>query len=61
MPIEIRELNIRTTVNQQSATGNAQSNQSAQGGGGISEEEKEALINECVQRVISKIKSNQER
>lgn len=61
MPIEIRELNVRATVNQQSANSNAQQGQSAHGGGNMSDEEKEEFIKECVQRVMSKIKSNMER
>lgn len=59
MPIEIRELNVRATVNQQSASSNAQNNNTSQAGN--SEEQKEELIKECVQRVLSKLKSMQER
>ncbi|MCM8525136.1 MAG: DUF5908 family protein [Lentisphaeraceae bacterium] len=52
MPIEVRELIIRTEVEA-----------SAQAGGGASDSgsDKQALIQECVEQVLKKLKQQKER
>jgi hypothetical protein len=57
MPIEIRELNIKTFVNDNTlpgATGQS-------GGGRISSEEKENIISHCVEQVMQRLKDKEER
>ena len=53
MPIEIRELVIRTTV-QESAGGQA----AGRGGGG---EEREEIIADCVEQVMAILREQEER
>lgn len=54
MPIEIRELIIKTTVD---ANASSQGSSSQNGG----EEEKHALIQECVDKVMEILKEKSER
>ncbi|MVM33498.1 hypothetical protein GO755_25905 [Spirosoma sp. HMF4905] len=62
MPIEIRELHIRVTVNAPSAGGGATAQPASQppasGGSG---EDKDALIAECVEQVLQILQEKQER
>ena len=62
MPIEIRELNIRVSVNQSPAesneSGGAASGGGQQGGGGG---DKDQIVAECVEQVMDILKNKLER
>ncbi|GAB3027943.1 DUF5908 family protein [Spirosoma pulveris] len=60
MPIEIRELHIRVTVNAPAAEGGASSPSAPPAGGGGSAD-KEALVAECVEQVLQILREKQER
>jgi hypothetical protein len=58
MPIEIRELTIKVTVDQP----NPQEKQSTGGGQGEgSKEDKDAILSQCVEQVLNIIQSKKER
>ena len=58
MPIEIRELNIRVSVNQSPAEqGSAAGGGGAQGGGA----DKDQIIAECVDQIMEILKNKNER
>ena len=58
MPLEIRELVIRTTVDNRAS----QSNQSIQVGSGVlSPEEQKKMIAACVKQVMAALRSRRER
>ncbi len=59
MPVEIKELHIRVTVNQPQPAGSAPAGSSA-GDAGKSDD-KEALIEQCVEQVFDLLKSKNER
>lgn len=60
MPIEIRELNIRVSVNQSPAEqGSPAGGSSAQGGGGGAD--KDQIIAECVDQIMEILKNKNER
>jgi len=57
MPIEIKELNIRTFVND-----NSQSDaKGMQGGGKLPPDEKACIISACVEQVMQLLKDKEER
>jgi hypothetical protein len=58
MPVEIRELQINVTVNQQNASSAAPSQGGAPSGGA---EERKKLINQCVEQVLDIINNKKER
>jgi hypothetical protein len=59
MPIEIRELNIRVSVNQSPAEqGSPAGGGGAQGGGGA---DKDQIIAECVDQIMEILKNKNER
>lgn len=58
MPVEIKELQIRVTVNQ--PAGEAQNNAAAGGGAG-EKEEKEAIIRQCIEQVMDLLNQKKER
>ncbi|MCX6218593.1 DUF5908 family protein [Spirosoma sp.] len=60
MPIEIRELHIRVTVNAPAGGGSAPSPSAPPAGGGGSAD-KEALVAECVEQVLQILREKQER
>ena len=59
MPLEIKELIIRVSVNQPGQQ--APSAQSAATQSGDNKDEKEALINQCVEQVVDILKNKKER
>lgn len=61
MPVEIRELHIRVTV--QSDAGKQQSAQKSQQGAGVPSggADKDVLIAECVEQVLEILQSKKER
>lgn len=59
MPIEIRELQIKVTVNQ--PDGNKSTTPMAAALGPESNEEKTALINQCIEQVIEIFENKKER
>ena len=56
MPIEIRELHIRATVNQDDSTGGKTPVSAT-----ISQEDKDAIIAECVEKVLQVLKKKKDR
>ena len=58
MPIEIRELNIRVSVNQSPAEQGSPAGGGAQGGGGA---DKDQIIAECVDQIMEILKNKNER
>ncbi|WP_162996304.1 DUF5908 family protein [Mucilaginibacter celer] len=58
MPIEIRELNIRVSVNQSPAEQDAKPSGSSGGGGGA---DKDEIIAECVEQILEILKNKNER
>ena len=58
MPVEIRELQINVTVNQQNGAAAAPSSGSAPPGG---DAEKKNLINQCIEQVMDIINNKKER
>ena len=61
MPVEIRELQINVTVNQQGGGGAGSAAPDSTAGGGGDEDEKKALINQCVEQVIEIFNNKKER
>ncbi|MEO6548942.1 MAG: DUF5908 family protein [Ferruginibacter sp.] len=61
MPLEIRELQINVTVNQQGASGAAGTASNSASGGAANADEKKALVNQCVEQVIDIINNKKER
>ena len=59
MPIEIRELIIKTTLVDQSSSD--EDTDEAEGSGGISEMDREALITQCVDAVLKILQRREER
>jgi len=59
MPIEIRELNIRVSVNQSPAEQGSSGGGGAQGGGGGAD--KDQIIAECVDQIMEILKNKNER
>jgi hypothetical protein len=59
MPVEIRELQIRVTVNQQSS-GAVSPPASLEPGRG-NEDEKKGIINQCIEQVLEIINNKKER
>ncbi|MGZ5189714.1 MAG: DUF5908 family protein [Flavisolibacter sp.] len=59
MPLEIKELIIRVSVNQPGQQ--ASSPQSTSSPQGNNKDEKESLINQCVEQVIDLLKNKKER
>jgi len=57
MPIEIRELTIKVTVDQP----NPQEKQSAGGQGEGSKDDKDAILSQCVEQVLNIIQNKKER
>jgi len=57
MPLEIKELHIRVTVNQPQAGAEAP----AAGNGGGKNDDKELLIQQCVEQVMDMIHNKNER
>lgn len=60
MPLEIKELHIKVTVNQPTQ-GQQPANASAGGGAGKAGDEKEAIISQCVDEIIGIINNKKER
>ena len=60
MPIEIKELHIRVTVNGAEGGANKSTQDQKQGGGGGSAD-KEAIIAECVEQVLQILQDKKER
>lgn len=58
MPIEIRELNIRVSVNQSPAE---QDSKPSGGGGGQGGGDKDEIIAECVEQILEILKNKNER
>lgn len=58
MPLEIKELHIKVTVNQPQGNTNLQSTAA---GNTTAQEEKEALIRQCVEEVLQVIHDKKER
>ena len=58
MPIEIRELNIRVSVNQSPAEQDSKPGGSSGGGGGA---DKDEIIAECVEQILEILKNKNER
>jgi hypothetical protein len=58
MPVEIRELQINVTVNQQNAASEAPR---AEGNAGGGEQDKKNLINQCIEQVMDIINTKKER
>jgi hypothetical protein len=59
MPVEIRELQINVTVNQQQAgSGNAPAGDAA---GKSSEDDRKNLINQCLEQVLDILENKKER
>jgi hypothetical protein len=58
MPVEIRELQINVTVNQQGGAPGATPEPSPGGG---KEDEKKALVNQCVDQVLEILNNKKER
>jgi hypothetical protein len=62
MPLEVRELNIRVNINDSGGNHNGRDNQTGSAGSGAqSEEEREALIQAAVERVLEILKEKMER
>ena len=59
MPVEIRELQINVTVNQQGQGGGAASAGGAAHEGG--DDEKKAIINQCIEQVLEIFNNKKER
>ena len=59
MPVEIKELQINVTVNQQG--GGATTPAAGASSGGATEDEKKALISQCVEHVIEIFSNKKER
>lgn len=59
MPIEIRELQIRVTVNQ--PEGQPQAPQAAARDAGPGGSEKELIINQCIEQVLEILNNKKER
>ena len=58
MPVEIRELQINVTVNQQNASQAPSSKGGAPAGG---DEDRKNLINQCIEQVMDIINNKKER
>jgi hypothetical protein len=58
MPVEIRELQINVTVNQQNAAGTPPP---AEGNAAGGEQDKKNLINQCIEQVMDIINNKKER
>ncbi|MET3498693.1 hypothetical protein ABIC45_000284 [Mucilaginibacter rubeus] len=58
MPIEIRELNIRVSVNQSPAEQDSKPSGGGSGGGGG---DKDEIIAECVEQILEILKNKNER
>ena len=62
MPIEIKELHIRVTVNAPAAGGNSSAQPAARPSGGSNgSADKDALVAECVEQVLTILQNKQER
>lgn len=59
MPFEIKELQINVTVNQQG--GNAQAPAAGGASGAQGDDEKKALINQCIEQVLEIFNNKKER
>jgi hypothetical protein len=59
MPLQIRELQIRVTVDQPEGTSQQQQTLSATQGG--NKDEKEAIINQCIEQVLDMLNNKKER
>lgn len=59
MPLQIRELQIRVTVDQPAGTSQPQQNSAASPTS--NKDEKEAIINQCVEQVLDMINNKKER
>lgn len=59
MPLEIRELHIKVSVNQPQQ--GQQANAPSPSRGKKEEDEKDALVNQCVEEVLEVIKKKKER
>ncbi len=60
MPIEIKELYIKVTVNEPHPEAQSSSDNSQQGGGG-KEDGKDAIIAQCVEQVMEILNNKEER
>jgi len=58
MPVEIKELHIRVTVN---AAEGSSSNQQTPGSGKSSDADRQAIIAECVEQVLDIVQNKSER
>jgi hypothetical protein len=61
MPLEIRELHIRVNVNQPEQAKGQQNASMPSAEGKKEEEEKDAVINQCIDEVLDIIKKKKER
>jgi hypothetical protein len=59
MPVEIRELQINVTVNEQKAASAAPNSSKAQGGG--NQDDQKNLINQCLEQVLEILENKKER
>ncbi|MEO6455355.1 MAG: DUF5908 family protein [Ginsengibacter sp.] len=59
MPLEIKELHIRVTVNQPEGKSSPQQASTTEPDG--NKDEKEAIINQCVEQVIDLLNNKKER
>jgi len=61
MPIEIRELSIKTYVNETPPHETAGGNTGSAGGGKLSQGDKDCIIAACVEQVVQMLKDREER
>jgi hypothetical protein len=59
MPLEIRELHIRVSVNQEGGKSQTQQAPSSKAAG--DKDDKEAIINQCIEQVVDMFNSKKER
>ena len=59
MPLQIRELQIRVTVDQ--PTGSSQPQQTSPASQTSNKDEKEAIINQCIEQVLDMLNNKKER
>ena len=59
MPLQIKELQIRVTVDQPNGTSQPQQNLSAPAAG--DKNDKEAIINQCIEQVLDVLSNKKER
>jgi len=61
MPLEIRELHIKVTVNQPQQNSGASQASESPGNAKMNDDDKEALINQCIDEVMEIMNAKKER